>query len=152
MSDTVKVLNLRKLLQQKVIDESRSKPFLISIGERAEAITEAYENRQKSTQQVLLEFGELAESYERASSERIQMDLDENSYAVYTILKTVTEKITPKQARALNGVFGEFPDYQWDERQRSELRGRFYQILISIVQKTSDRIKVANALLDLRRI
>ena len=42
--DTVKVLNLRKLLQKKVVDESRSKPFLISIGERAEAITEAYEN------------------------------------------------------------------------------------------------------------
>ena len=152
VSDSVKVLNLRKLLQKKVVDESRSKPFLISIGERAEALTEAYENRQLTTQQVLLEFGELAEQYQRASSERVQMDLDENSYAVYTILKTVTEKINPKQARALNGVFEEFPDYQWDERQRSELRGRFYQILISIVEKTSDRIKVANALLDLKRI
>ena len=150
--DTVKVLNLRKLLQKKVIDESQSKPFLISIGERAEAVAEAYENRQLTTQQVLIEFGELAEGYARASIERSQMDLDENAYAVYTILKTVTEKINPKQARALNGVFEEFPDYQWDERQRSELRGKFYKILISIVEKTSDRIKVANALLDLKRI
>ena len=101
---------------------------------------------------MLLEFGELAEGYARASIERSQMDLDENAYAVYTILKTVTEKINPKQARTLNGVFEEFPDYQWDERQRSELRGNFYKILISIVEKTSDRIKVANALLDLKRI
>ena len=152
VSDTVKVLNLRKLLQKKVVDESQSKPFLISIGERAEAVAEAYENRQLTTQQVLIEFGELAEGYARASIERSQMDLDENAYAVYTILKTVTEKINPKQARALNGVFEEFPDYQWDERQRSELRGKFYKILISIVEKTSDRIKVANALLDLKRI
>ena len=97
MSDTMKVLNLRKLLQKKVTDESRSKPFLISIGERAEEITEAYENRQLTTQQVLLEFGELAVGFERASIERIQMDLDENAYAVYTILKTVTEKITAEQ-------------------------------------------------------
>ena len=152
MSDTMKVLNLRKLLQKKVTDESRSKPFLISIGERAEVITEAYENRQLTTQQVLLEFGELAEGFERASIERIQMDLDENAYAVYTILKTVTEKITAEQARALNGVFGEFPDYQWDEHQRSQLRAKFYRILISIIETTSDRIQVANALLELKRI
>ena len=152
MSDTMKVLNLRKLLQKKVTDESRSKPFLISIGERAEEITEAYENRQLTTQQVLLEFGELAVGFERASIERIQMDLDENAYAVYTILKTVTEKITAEQARALNGVFGEFPDYQWDEHQRSQLRAKFYRILISIIETTSDRIQVANALLDLKRI
>jgi type I restriction enzyme R subunit len=152
MSDTMKVLNLRKLLQKKVTDESRSKPFLISIGERAEEITEAYENRQLTTQQVLLEFGELAVGFERASIERIQMDLDENAYAVYTVLKTVTEKITAEQARALNGVFGEFPDYQWDEHQRSQLRAKFYRILISIIETTSDRIQVANALLDLKRI
>ena len=50
VSDTVKVLNLRKILHKTVTEESRSKPFLISIGERAEALTEAYENRQQSTQ------------------------------------------------------------------------------------------------------
>ena len=150
-SDTVKVLNLRKLLQKKVIDESRSKPFLISIGERAEAITEAYENRQLTTQQVLLEFGELAEQYQQASSERVQMDLDENSYAVYTILKTVTEKINPKQARALNGVFDQFPDYQWDERQRSKLRSMFYAALRPIVG-TENLIDATNQLLKLERV
>ena len=45
-SDKVKVLNLRKVLHKTVTEESRSKPFLISIGERAEALTEAHENRQ----------------------------------------------------------------------------------------------------------
>ena len=46
LSDTVKVLNLRKVLSKTVTEESRSKPFLISIGERADAVSEAYENRQ----------------------------------------------------------------------------------------------------------
>ena len=151
VSDSVKVLNLRKLLQKKVIDESRSKPFLISIGERAEAITEAYENRQLTTQQVLLEFGELAERYQRASSERVQMDLDENAYAVYTILKTVTEKITPNQARDLNRAFDQFPDYQWDERQRSKLRSMFYAALRPIVG-TENLIDATNQLLKLERV
>ena len=40
ISTKVKVLNLRKILHKTVTEESRSKPFLISIGERAEALTE----------------------------------------------------------------------------------------------------------------
>ncbi len=39
-SDTAKVQNLRKALYRTVTGESSSKPFLISIGERAEAIVE----------------------------------------------------------------------------------------------------------------
>ena len=70
VSDTVKVLNLRKILHKTVTEESRSKPFLISIGERAEALAEAYENRQKSTQEVLAAYEELVEGCERASSEQ----------------------------------------------------------------------------------
>ena len=86
-SDKVKVLNLRKILHKTVTEESRSKPFLISIGERAEALTEAYENRQKTTQEVLAAYEELVEECERASSEQARMNLDENAYAVYTVLK-----------------------------------------------------------------
>ena len=60
-SDKVKVLNLRKILHKTVTEESRSKPFLISIGERAEALTEAYENGQKlQTQEALAAFEEVS--------------------------------------------------------------------------------------------
>ena len=96
-SDKVKVLNLRKILHKTVTEESRSKPFLISIGERAEALTEAYENLQLTTQQALTEFGKLADEYTQATEERAQMDLDENAYAVYTFLKGFAEDITPER-------------------------------------------------------
>ena len=151
VSDTVKVLNLRKVLRQVVIDESRSKPFLISIGERAEALEEAYENRQITTQQALVAYWELIEELEQAASERARMNLDENAYAVYKVLKNVTEDITPEQARALNSVFDQLPDYQWNEHQKSLLRRRFYLILRPIVG-TDNLIEITNALLDLQRI
>ncbi len=150
-SDTVKVLNLRKFLQKKIIDESRSKPFLISIGERAEAITEVYENRQLTTQQALIEFEQLAEESERASNERDELNLDGNAYAIYTILKTVTENINPERARDLNKAFDQFPDYQWDERQRSKLRSMFYAALRPIVG-TENLIDATNQLLRLERV
>ena len=93
VSDKVKVLNLRKVLHKTVTEESRSKPFLISIGERAEALTEAYENRQLITQEALAAFEKLADEYTQASRERAQMNLDENAYAVYKVLEGYAETI-----------------------------------------------------------
>ena len=151
VSDKVKVLNLRKILHKTVTEESRSKPFLISIGERAEALTEAYENRQLITQQALTEFEKLADEYTQASSERAQMDLDENAYAVYKVLEGYAETIKPEQVRALNRVFDQFSDYQWDIHQNSQLRRMFYLTLRPIVG-AENLIEATNALLKLERI
>ena len=151
VSDKVKVLNLRKILHKTVTEESRSKPFLISIGERAEALTEAYENRQLITQQALTEFEKLADEYTQASSERAQMDLDENAYAVYKVLEGYTETIRSEQARDLNRVFDQFSDYRWDTHQNSQLRRMFYLTLRPIVG-AENLIEATNALLKLERI
>src|SRR5580692_506572 len=59
-SDNTKILNLKKILTVTVQDGGASKPFLLSIGERAEKLAEAYEDRQLTTQQALLEFEKLA--------------------------------------------------------------------------------------------
>ena len=150
-SDKVKVLNLRKIIHKTVAEESRSKPFLISIGERAEVLREAYENRQLITQEALAAFEKLAEEYTEASRERAQMDLDENAYAVYTVLKEFTEDTTPERVRALNRVFDQFPDYQWNEHQSSQLRRMFYVTLRPIVG-AENLIEATNGLLELERI
>ncbi len=150
-SETVKVLNLRKALRQTVTDESQSKPFLTSIGERAETITAAYENRQLSTQDVLARFIELAEKYARAARERDRLGLDENAFAVYTVLKDVMKDVTPEQARAVNQVFTRFPDYQWNSHQESALRMRLYSTLKPTVG-TENLIETTNKLLKLERV
>ena len=151
VSDRVKVLNLRKVLRKTVTEESRSKPFLISIGERAEELTERYENGLLATQAALAAFENLAAEYVQAARERAQMDLDENAFAVYTVLKGFAADITPERGRSLNRVFDQFPDYQWDPHQRNQLRTMFYITLRPIVG-TENYIKVTTALLDLERI
>ena len=96
-------------MRQKVTDEGKSKPFLISIGERAEAVAEAYESRQLATQDVLAEFRKLAEEYAHAAArESDQLGLDENTFAIYTVLKDVIENVTSEQAQAVNQVFAQF--------------------------------------------
>ncbi len=150
VSDKVKVLNLRKILHQTVTEEGRSKPFLISIGDRAEALTEAYEDRQRTTQEVLVEYRKLVEECERASSEQAQMNLDDNGYAVYTVLKEFAEDITSEGAQEVNSIFDQFPDYQWNEQQERELRITLYRTLRPMVMQGV--MGPTNALLKIQRI
>ena len=150
VSDKVKVLNLRKILHKTVTEEGRSKPFLISIGDRAEALTEAYENRQRTTQEVLVEYRKLVEECERAASEQVRMNLDDNGYAVYTVLREFAEDITSEGAQEVNSIFDQFPDYQWNEQQERELRIKLYGILRPMV--TQGVMGPTNALLKIQRI
>ena len=150
VSDTVKVLNLRKILRKTVTEDGRSKPFLISIGERAEALAEAYEDRQLTTQEALAGYEELVEACERASSEQTCMNLDDNAYAVYTVLKGFAEEITPEGAREVDSLINQFPDYQWNEQQERELRIKLYSTLRSIV--VGGVLAPARALLEIQRV
>ena len=150
-SDTVKVQNLRKALHRTVTNESRHKPFLISIGDRAEAVTEAYENRQLTTQDILAEFRKLAEEYAQAARDSEQMALDANTFAVYTVLKNAIGEITPEQARAVDQVFTQYPNYRWDAHEEKELRSTLYRTLIPTVG-TENLIETTNTLLRLERV
>ena len=98
-----------------------------------------------------MEFEKLSEEYEQASNERDQMGLDENAFAVYKVLNDFAEDITPEQARAVNVLFNQFPDYEWNYHQTSQLRMTLYQILRHIVDG-ENLIETANALLRLKRI
>ena len=150
-SDTVKVQNLRKALHKTVTSEGSSKPFLISIGERAEALTEAYESRQVATQDVLAEFRKLAEEYARAARESDRLGLDDNTFAVYTVLKNVIEDVNPEQARAVDQVFAQFPDYRWNDHQQSQLRMTLYRTL-RLTVGMENLIETVNKLLRLERV
>lgn len=150
-SDIAKVLNLRKILTTIADKEGASKPFLLSIGERAESLAEAYEDRQLTTQQVLAEFMKLAEEYVKADAERRKMGLDENTYAIYTVLKQSAKDLSVDQARYINSIFTRFPDFKWNDQQKSDLRTELYKVLHPIVG-AKKMIETTNNLLRLRRI
>ena len=150
-SDTVKILNLVKILRQKVTDEGESSPYLIPLGERVEVVAENYENRQSETQDILAELMRLAEEESRAAREQNQMGMDQNAYAVYTVLRNAIEDVNPEQARAVDQVFARFPDYRWDDHQQSQLRRTLYQTLEPSVDIRT-KIEITNELLRLERV
>lgn len=149
-SDAVKVLNLRKALAVTVETEGGGKPFLLSIGERAEALAQAYEDRQITTQQVLDAFEQLAGEYVSADAERDALGVDDNTFAIFTTLRPLAENVTKAQAEEINALFAQYPDYGWDAEQGRKLRAALYKPLRPLVG--TKMMDIASTLLKLKRV
>lgn len=145
------MLNLRKILTATVEQEGAAKPFLLSIGERAAELAEAYEDRQVTTQQVLVEFERLAQEYVEADAQRRQLGLDANAFAIHRELRRAAGGSTPEQAREVDALFSRFPDFVWNEQQKSKLRAELYKTLRPLVGPAK-MIEAANALLRVQRL
>jgi type I restriction enzyme R subunit len=150
-SDNTKILNLRKILAVTVQETGAAKPFLLSIGERAEKLAEAYEDRQLTTQQALIEFQKLAREATEADAERQRLGLDENTFAIHKTVGETDNGFDAKQAKGINALFERCPDYRWNKQQESKLRTELYKTLRPLVG-TEKMIEVANRLLRLQRI
>jgi type I restriction enzyme R subunit len=129
-SETVKVFNLIKALYRLVQQERHQAPYLVSIGERAEQIARAFEERQLTAQEALRQLEELVEDYKAAERDRRESDLSPEGFAVLWLLKK--EEITNAEiiAREIATSFERFPHWQRSERQERDLRKSIYKALI----------------------
>lgn len=150
ISDSTKILNLSRAIAQAVNLESGAKPYLVPIGERAEVLREAWESRQKTTQEALKEFEGLAQEHVDAETTRQHMGLDENAYAIFKTLPPLDGTVTAQTAQELNSIFEQFPDYDWNDAQKSQLRTKLYKTLRPLVG--AQFIQAANSLLKLKRV
>lgn len=150
-TDTTKILNLRKILAVTVDREGMSKPFLLSIGERAETLAEQYEDRQLTTQQALAKFEKLASEVVDSEAQRKQLGLDTNTFAIYTRLKQNTPDLSTEQATEVNELFEAYPHFVWNEQQKNILRAELYNVLEPVVG--FDQVfEAADRLLQLTRV
>src|SRR5207248_1435651 len=116
------------------------------IGERAEALALAYEDRQLTTRDVLAEFERLAQEYVESDTERQHLGLDANEYAIFATLKPFVSGGTSQQAQTINGLFAMYPDYKWNEQQQKKLRSELYKVLLPLVG-AKKMVDSANSLL-----
>ncbi|MGH2543978.1 MAG: hypothetical protein ACRDIB_14350 [Ardenticatenaceae bacterium] len=151
LSETAKLLNLRKLIARLVDEEGATKPFLRPIGERAEELAKAYEERCIATEAALAEFVRLAEEYVAADSTREAMGVDPNTYAIYLTLQPIIPGMTAEQACVINGLFEKYPAYEWNDDTQRRLRVELYQTLYPLVGPER-LIETANTLIGLQRI
>jgi type I restriction enzyme R subunit len=149
-SDRTKILNLSKILAIVALKDGTKDPFLRLIGDRARALAQAYEDRQIETQETLARFMNLAQQYIDSDEDRRTLGLDQNAFAIYNVLKSFIDTFSPGQAKEIDAIFGDFPEYDWDESQERKLRAKLYKSIRSLVG-TSKMIEVTDSLMRLRR-
>ncbi len=141
---TVKVVSLLKALDELVRQRARSEPYLISIGERAEAIADAFENRQMATQEALAELERLVQAVREARTLRDETRLTPEAFAVFYVLKLEGVGDPLRAAQTIEGAFTRYPHWHTSEAQDREVRKAIFKALIDAgveaVAKVADRV------------
>lgn len=129
--DTVKVFNLLKSIAQKVLNETARAPYLFTIGERAEAIAEAFKQRQFSTQEALKQLEELIREINEAEREQAERGISGEAFAALWILKQGGIPISQaeKVAGQMVGILGEYPHWHTSDKQARQIRRKLYTLL-----------------------
>jgi type I restriction enzyme R subunit len=154
VADTVKVVNLVKLLHDRVAEEKAAKPFLISIGERAEQLAEAYRNRQTSTEDALKEFEKLGREADEAEEAQVQSGLPVDAFAVRWYLqgRGLSEDHASSVAMIAATAFDEFPQWRVRPDQDREVRLKLTGALIKAGERDDTAQYVEDMLTSLRSV
>ncbi len=129
---TVEVFNLVKSIRQKIAAEAAAKPFLLSIGERAEAIVQAFQAQQQTAQQALEALKALIAEINAAEQEFAQQGLEAEAFTVYWLLhqhRGVPKRTARAVSNDLMRTFAAYPHWATSQRQQRELRLALYKVL-----------------------
>ncbi len=148
-SDTNKVINLVKSIQQTVNEKGTVEPYLISIGERSETIREQYDERQVSTKDALEKLELLAKEAIDAEKAKKESGLPDDTFAIFWELKRQMYKEPTKLATALVEPFRRFPNFASNAEEMRQLKAELYKILVSIVQGKK-MVELADRLIKVR--
>lgn len=125
-SDTVKVFNLLKSIEQAVSQKNTIAPYLITIGERAELIAQAYHERQMTTKEALEHIELLIAEINAAEAERVQSEMDPMGFTIYWLMKDQKVPRPVELSSAMDKTFKEYPHWQVSPEQERYVRRALY--------------------------
>ncbi|MGQ9768846.1 MAG: type I restriction endonuclease subunit R, partial [Anaerolineae bacterium] len=94
----------------------------ISIGERAEQIVQAFQERQLTTQQALEQLQQLLAEYQTAERERQETDLSKEGFTVYWLLERGGVTQAKAVAREVMAAFERYPHWRMSSEQERQVR------------------------------
>ncbi|MCI0462289.1 MAG: hypothetical protein L0Z62_35505, partial [Gemmataceae bacterium] len=147
--DTVKVFNLLKTMHDLVQQKAGQQPFLISIGDKAEEIARAFQDRQKTTQDTLQDLENLVRQLNEAEQRQAETNLSPDAFAVFWLLQRQGVPKALEVAQAVASAFEQYPHWQTSGHQEQEVRKAVYKALINA--QVDGVIDVANGILKMLR-
>jgi type I restriction enzyme R subunit len=152
VSDTKKVFNLLKSIERMVREQGDEKPYLLSIGERAERVAQLYKERQKNTQQTLDEFKDLIEEINEAQKEEKEKNMSSEIFSIYWLLKRSDVAHPYEKAFQMKQVLDEYPYWRRSEQHERKVKQSLYSILLKAgVEGVSEITKIAQEIMRVLR-
>ena len=135
-SDNVKIINLRKSILKFIDDNQDTQPYLISIGEKAQAIIELYDDRRIMTLEALKRLEEIIREINQARREQVEKNLNINAFTIYWLLKKSGISEPDTSAVKINDIFKAYPNWRLNSKEARELTTQLYKILLKETNKT----------------
>jgi len=136
--DGTKIINLVKSIE-KIAEENKDDPNLIAMAERAQAVLESFENRQKATADALTDLFREIENNEKRKKEQAEKGFDGLTFFVYRTLLDANIDNAEDVSRKIKDAFAEFPNWRKSENALRELRK---MITFAIFSESDDLDKV----------
>ncbi|HDL85067.1 MAG TPA: hypothetical protein ENH11_01840 [Candidatus Acetothermia bacterium] len=150
MSDNSKVINLVNSIRKIVSEEEDSSPYLKPIGDRAEAILEAFDTRQITAEDSLRRIELMIREIVEARRQQSEMGLNATTFSLYWVLKEEGVTESESTAMTIKGIFDRFPNYAENAAELRQLKADLYKMLLPLVGK--DRmVPLADAMLRVVR-
>lgn len=131
-TDTVRVINLIKIIRQWVEGGQEKEPYLIEIGERAEKVRGLYEDRQLTTKEALAELEKLVDQTVEAKDLRTAKKMDVRCFTVFWVLREegLKDEIADTVSREIAGYLGEFQDWDGNDETKRQMKAAMYKTLM----------------------
>ncbi|MCJ7699856.1 type I restriction endonuclease subunit R, partial [Candidatus Bathyarchaeota archaeon] len=149
-SDNVKIINLRKSILKFIDDNQDTQPYLISIGEKAQAIIELYDDRRVTTLEALKRLEEIIREIIQARREQAEKNFDVNTFTIFWLFKRNGIPEPDTLAVKINGIFETYPNWKLNSKEKRELTTQLYKILLREVNKTK-AVELVEKILKLER-
>lgn len=133
--DNVKVINLRKSIVKFIDDNQEKQPYLIPIGEKAQAVVELYDDRRITTLDALKRLEGIINEINQAKKEQIEKDFDVNTFTIYWVLKKGAVEKPDVLASKINEAFEKYPNWKLNSKESRELTTQLYKILLKATGK-----------------
>lgn len=129
-SKTVRVINLIRTIRKHIQDNEDEEPYLIDIGDRAEAIRELFENRQITTEKALEELARIIREITESKVARESKKLDIQSFTTFWVLKEQGLDNHEVLSRDVTAGFKAHPNWDCNAEERRTLKTTLYKMLI----------------------
>ncbi len=145
-SDSVRIINLVNSVRKAVIDDADTNPYLRPIGDRAEAIMEAYDDRQITTEKALKKIETIIREIVEARRQQEKMGFDAMTFSFYWTLKQEGMAHPDRTATVIHDIFDRFPNHRENISELRQLKAELYKTLLPLVGK-KNMIQIAGRLL-----